>query len=182
MTARIHVRLLGTAITTLYTTTLVLSTSVQAAEPPVPVSDPQALAEAATTACTKAATERGLTVSSIQSSRPLNTGLRLVMNVKNGEYAFPIGCVYKTDSKVAAVESVTLRTNNGNWRGMGKRIREVCMRTAKSEGMKVLDVDTVNVTNEGGVLNMQLRQKNIDFRSAQCIYTDATGQADFILR
>jgi hypothetical protein len=182
MTAKIPVRLIGAVVTAGYTAMLMASAMVQAAEPTVPEMDPQVIAEAATTACTKTAEARGLTVSSMQSPRPLNTGIRLVMNVKNGEYAFPVGCVYKTDTKVAALEAVSLHTNNGNWRGMGKRVREVCMRTARSEGMKVLDVGTVNVTNEGGVLNMQLRQKNIDFRSAQCVYTDMTGQADFLLR
>jgi hypothetical protein len=142
----------------------------------------QATTEKAQAVCTQHANDRNLQVSSILATRPLNTGARVVMNVKNGEYAFTVGCVYTTASNTAALEAVSLRANNGNWRGMGKRVREACMQASRREGMKVLDVGTVNVNNDGGVLNMQLRQNGVDFRNASCIYSDATGQADFVMR
>jgi hypothetical protein len=175
------VRALTSAMTISAVAVSLAVSPVRAAEPMLAAPNPQSNAEAAQTACTQEATNRKLVVSSVQSNQPLNTGVRLVMNVKNGAYAFVVGCTYTTANGKAALESVSLRPH-GNWRGMGQRVREVCMKAARREGMKVLDVGTVSVNNEGGILNMQLRQTGIDFKSAQCVYTDASGQANFVLR
>ncbi len=151
----------------------------QAVEPTLP-SAGETL-EKAQAVCTQQANSRNLEVSSIAAVRQLNTGARMVMNVKNGAYAFTVGCVYTAANNTAALEAVSLRANNNSWRGMGKRVREVCIQAARHEAMKVLNVGTVNVNSDGGVLQMQLRQKGVDFRNASCIYNDATGQADFVM-